>query len=50
MADFKKLKVAELKALCTEKGLSTTGKKDDLIARLAEVSPAHCVSCHLLSI
>lgn len=35
--ELKKLKVAELKALCTEKGLATTGKKDDLVTRLLEV-------------
>jgi hypothetical protein len=32
--DLKKLKVAELRNLCKEKGLSDKGKKDELVARL----------------
>jgi SAP domain len=35
-ATLKKMKVAELKELCKEKQLSTSGKKADLIARLCE--------------
>eukprot|EP00933_Yihiella_yeosuensis_P016114 TRINITY_DN13891_c0_g1_i1.p1 TRINITY_DN13891_c0_g1~~TRINITY_DN13891_c0_g1_i1.p1 ORF type:complete len:543 (-),score=116.49 TRINITY_DN13891_c0_g1_i1:209-1837(-) len=34
---FDGMKVAELKELCTEKGLKVTGKKADLLARLEEV-------------
>jgi len=34
--NFKSMKVAELKELCTEKGLETSGKKADLVARLEE--------------
>ena len=33
-ADIKKLKVPELKEQLSERGLSTTGKKDELVARL----------------
>ena len=36
MTDYKKLKVAELKDLLTQRGLGVSGKKDDLIARLEE--------------
>ena len=36
-AELKKNKVAELKVMLEEKGLSTTGKKDDLIQRLLDV-------------
>lgn len=35
--NFEKLKVVELKALLSEHGLSTKGKKADLKARLEEV-------------
>ena len=35
-ADYQKMKKAELVILCEERGLSKTGKKDDLIARLVE--------------
>ena len=34
MVDYKKLKVPELKAELSERGLSTTGKKDELVKRL----------------
>ena len=34
---LKKMKVAELKELCKDKGISTSGKKADLIARLIDV-------------
>jgi hypothetical protein len=34
--DFSKLKVVELKAELSERGLATTGRKDEMIARLTE--------------
>ena len=36
MTDFKKLKVAELRAECVARSLPQTGKRDDLIERLEE--------------
>ena len=36
--DFSKLKVAELKQKLSEQGLSTSGKKDELVARLQEAA------------
>jgi SAP domain-containing ribonucleoprotein len=36
MADYKSLKVADLKAELTRRNLATTGKKEDLITRLEE--------------
>lgn len=36
MAEYSSLKVPELKKLLAEKGLSQTGNKADLVARLAE--------------
>jgi hypothetical protein len=38
MDDLKKLKVAELKELLSARSLSTTGKKDELLARLEEAT------------
>ncbi len=34
--DFSKLRVAELKAECTKRGLDASGKKQDLIDRLEQ--------------
>ncbi|KAK6361154.1 hypothetical protein TWF730_004898 [Orbilia blumenaviensis] len=34
MTDYNKLKVADLKELLSQRGLSTAGKKDDLVSRL----------------
>ena len=38
--DFSKLKVAELKELLKERGLTVTGKKAELVARLQEAEAA----------
>jgi SAP domain-containing ribonucleoprotein len=41
MADYASLKVAELKKLLGEKGLSDKGNKPDLVARLKEHDEAN---------
>ena len=35
-ADLSALKIAELRDMCKSKGLSTSGKKEELVARLSE--------------
>ena len=35
--DLSTLKVSELRELCKQKGLSTSGRKDELISRLSEI-------------
>ena len=37
-ADLSALKIAELRDMCKSKGLSTSGKKEELVARLSEVA------------
>lgn len=36
VADYSKLKVPQLKILCKKKGLSTSGRKADLVAKLEQ--------------
>jgi hypothetical protein len=38
--DFSALKIAELRDMCKSKGLSTSGKKEELVARLSEPAVA----------
>jgi hypothetical protein len=42
--DYFTLKVPELKKLCSERGLSPTGNKADLVARLKEHDEANAVA------
>jgi hypothetical protein len=39
-ADLSTLKIAELRDMCKSKGLSTSGKKEELVARLSELVAA----------
>ena len=39
-ADFSALGIAKLREMCDSKGLSTSGKKEELVARLSEPAVA----------